>query len=276
MNSNSNDERHWGEWAELVTERLRRSGYVYDRTFLSDIADSNAVMIAARALGSMFVPAETSPHWPVVLTSPSDRAPEWRPFDRRESIGWHNDFSTRVGRAEVSLSCILRQDPLGPGFGAWRVASVGDVFAKLRCSSDGRKLLDRLSKEAHPFGYLDTGACKFHRIVCQKGLRFYGRALSEGARLAFGQVPDHTMDTIGLIEEAADAVGETFAASRGALLVVHNWVSLHDRTEQTVEGTEARRRAQLCFVKKLDRPLSGTFSPITAGDVREGKRLPNS
>ena len=182
------DERSWANWAELVTENLRGCGYFYDPYFSSNIADSDTVMLAARSLGSLFVPAETSPHRPVVLTRPSARAPKWRPFDRRESIGWHNDFSTRADRPEVSLSWILRQDPSGPSSGAWRVASVGCVLAKLRCSADGRKLIGRLSKEAQPFGYLDSDASCFYCIICRRGLRFYGRALTEGARLAFDRV----------------------------------------------------------------------------------------
>ena len=173
---------------------------------------------------------------------------------------------------KLSLSWIRREDPSGPWFGAWRVASVGGVLTNLCDRADGRSLLSKLSKETQPFGYTDGDSTKFFRIVCQEGLRFYGRALREGARLAFGRVPDHTRETIALIEEAADAVGETLPASRGALLIVHNWFSLHDRTEQTVEGTGARRQAQLSFVKKLHRPLPGPCGPISAGGERAGKR----
>ena len=70
-------------------------------------------------------------------------------------------------------------------------------------------------------------------------MRFYGTALTEGARTAFGRIPDHTMEAIALIEDAADAVGETLQASTGALLIAHNWLSLHDRTEQTVAESNA-------------------------------------
>ena len=272
MSSKSSDERNWVDWVERATEGLRGCGYFYDPNFSSNMENADAVMMAARSLGSLFLPAETNPHRPVILTRPSAQAPKWRPFDRRESIGWHNDFSTRAGRPELSLSWIRRQDPSGPCAGAWRVASVAAVLAKLRCRADSRKLIRKLSKETQPFGYWDTDTSRFYRIVCRRGLRFYGRALTEGAQIAFNRVPDHTRVAIALIEDAADAVGETLPASNGALLVVHNWLSVHDRTAQTVAGTGATRQAQLSFVKKLHRPLAGPCGPISAGGERAGKR----
>ena len=98
-------------------------------------------------------------------------------------------------------------------------------------------------------------------MIAQRGLRFYGRALREGAKLALDRIPDRTKEAIALVEEAADAVGETLPASTGSLLIVHNWLSMHDRTEQTVTGTKARRQASLCFVKK---PHEGLFAPVTS------------
>ena len=95
----------------------------------------------------------------------------------------------------------------------------------------------RLCDEAYPFGYMDSKNVRFFRIIDQGRLRFYRRSLTDGALLAFGKVPNHIRETIALIEEAADAVGELLPAPSGALLVAHNWFSLHDRTEQTVEGT---------------------------------------
>ena len=256
-----------GDWVDRATECLRGCGYFYDPDFSADFENADAVMVAARSLGPLFVPPETNPHRPVIVTRPSVRAPKWRPFDLRESIGWHNDFSTRAGRPELSLSWIRRQDPSGPCSGAWRVASVGAVLAKLRSRSDSRKLIGKLSKEAQPFGYLDTDTSSFYRIVCRRGLRFYGRALTEGAQIAFDRIPDHTRDAIAVIEDAADAVGETLPASNGALLVVHNWLSLHDRTAQTVAGAGATRQAQLCFVMKLHRPPCGPCDQFSTGGV---------
>ena len=117
-------------------------------------------------------------------------------------------------------------------------------------------------------------APRFFRMLTRRGLRFYGRALAEGARLAFDKVPDQTREAIALIELAADAVSETLPASTGSLLVVHNWCGLHDRTEQTVTGTGtgARRQAWLCFVKRLHRPLSGSDCSFVTGAAQAGKR----
>lgn len=256
MSLERDDERDRADWAERVVKSLRTCGYFYDRNFSLDVENTDVILLAARSLGSLLIPSATDPNQPVLLTRPSIRAPKWRPFDRRASIGWHNDFSTRSGRPELSLSWICHEDPSGPYVGAWRVASVGAVLSELQDSVEGRRLVGKLSKEVQPFGYMDADSTRFFRIINQRGLRFYGRALVEGARIAFGRVPGHTKETIALIEDAADAVGEMFPASRGALLVVHNWFSLHDRTEQTVAGTKARRQARLCFVKKMHRPLS--------------------
>jgi hypothetical protein len=87
-------------------------------------------------------------------------------------------------------------------------------------------------------------------------LRFYGRALEEGASLRFGEIPNRTLEIIKRIEEAADSVGEVLPAKTGALLIVDNRLSLHDRLEQRVTGPkEQRRQAWLCFVKRLHQPL---------------------
>ena len=265
-------DRDRANWARGVAESLRTRGYFYDLGFSSNVEDADVVMLAARSLGSLFIPSKTDSHRPMILTRPSVRAPKWRPFDRRESIGWHNDFSTRAGRPELSLSWIRREDPSGPCAGAWRVASIGAILTKLRGSADGRRLVGKLSKETQPFGYMDADNVKYFRIVRQGGLRFYGRALTEGARMVFDRVPDHTRETIALIEEAADSVGETFPASTGALLIVHNWFSLHDRTEQTVAETGARRQAQLCFVKKMHWPLFEPCDLTSTGGARAGTR----
>lgn len=272
MNPMMSKDQDWADWARGVAECLRTRGYFYDVEFSSNVENSDAVMLAARSLGSLFNPAKTDSRRPMILTRPSTRAPKWRPFDRRESIGWHNDFATRAGRPEVSLSWICREDPSGPYAGAWRVASVGAILAKFRGSADGRRLIGRLSKETHPFGYIDAGSARHFRIIRQGGLRFYGRALTEGARMVFDRVPDHTRETIVLIEEAADSVGETLPASTGALLIVHNRFSLHDRTEQTVAETGARRQAQLCFVKNLHWPLFEPCDPTSTGGAPAGTR----
>ena len=272
MSLKTADERGGAEWAEHVIASLRARGYFYDRDFSSSVDSADVLVRAASSLGSVLIPPGTDIHRPVLLTRPSRRAPKWRPFDRRAPIGWHSDFSTWPDRPVLSLSWIRRQDPAGSDAGAWRVASVRTVLAKLADSAEGRNLVGQLSREAHPFGYPDAGRPGFFRMLTRRGLRFYGRALAEGARLTFDKVPDQTREAIALIERAADAVGETLPASTGSLLVVHNWFSLHDRTEQTVAGTGARRQAWLCFVKRLHRPLSLSDCSFVTGAAQAGKR----
>jgi hypothetical protein len=251
------------EWVQRVRDSLRTNGYYYESGFCDETDDAEPVVTAARLLGPLYVPPDTSPGQPVILTQPYASAPQWRPFDRRNAIGWHNDFSTRSRRPELSLSWIRREDPVGPNGGAWRVASVDAVLAKLCQTPEGRQLVAKLSARAEPFGYRDMGGWRLFRIVIgadrrlgRRGLRFYGRSLEEGAWLRFGQIPDHTREIVARVEESADAVGEVLCASMGSLLIVDNRFSLHDRIEQQVTGPEeCRRQARLCFVKQLHQPL---------------------
>lgn len=251
------------EWIQRVRDSLRSVGYHYEPELLLEVKDGEPVVTAAKLLGRLYIPAALNPRRPVIDTQPSRSAPTWRPFDRRSPIRWHNDFSTQQRRPEISLSWIEKEDPEGPGKGAWSVASTADVLAKLRQSREGRSLITRLSKQAEPFGYQDVGDWRCFRIVIrptpklrQEGLRFYGTALENGARLRFGYVPDQTREIVARVEEAADAVCEILPAKTGSLLIVHNSLSLHDRSPQTVSGLkENRRRASLCFVDKLHWPL---------------------
>ena len=261
-------------WAEGVLANLRARGCFYDPYFSASVDEADILVRAASALGSVLSPPGMNLRRPVLLTRPSLRAPTWRPFDRGAPIGWHSDFATWSDRPVLSLSWIRRQDPAGPDAGAWRVASVQAVLARLADSTEGPTLIGRLSRETHPFGYMDAGSPRFFPLLDRKGLRFYGRALTEGACLAFGKIPPRTREAIALIERAADAVGETLPASTGALLVVHNWGSLHDRTEQTVAGvaTGARRQAWLCFVRRLHRPLAGSDRPFATGAAQAERR----
>jgi hypothetical protein len=246
-----------------VRDSLRARGYYYEREFCAERGDAEPVVAAARLLGYLHVPLGTGPEQPVILTQPSASAPEWRPFDRPGPIGWHNDFSTRMGRPQLSLSWIRREDPAGPDGGAWRVASAAAVLNKLYQTREGNRLVADLSARAEPFGYRDAGGWRPFRVVIgaggrsdRRGLRFYGRALGEGAWLRFEEVPDRTREIVARIEEAADAVGEVLRASTGSLLIVDNRLSLHDRAEQQVAGSDdSLRQAWLCFVKRLHRPL---------------------
>jgi len=251
------------EWIRRVRDSLQACGYYYEPEFCTEIGDAAPVVTAARLLGHLYVPPDTNPSQPVILTKPSPSAPEWRPFDRCTSIGWHNDFSTRSRRPQLSLSWIRQGDPAGLNGGAWRVASAAAVLAKLRQTREGNRLVANLSSRAEPFGYSDAGGWRLFRLSIsagsrfgRQGLRFYGRALEEGAWLRLGKVTDRTREIITRVEEAADSVGEVLCASTGSLLIVENCLSLHDRMEQRVNGPEERRRqAWLCFVQQLHQPL---------------------
>ena len=272
MNGKSGGVRGGVQWAGRVVASLRTCGYYYDPAFSSSVDSVEVMVRAAGTLGAVLVPAGKDVQRPVLLTRPSERAPTWRPFDRRGAIGWHNDFSTWADRPVLSLSWIRRQDPAGPDIGAWRVASVKAVLGELAGSAEGRSVVGELLEDAYPFGYLDAGRPRYFRVLSRRGLRFYGRALAEGARLAFDKFPARTGEVIGLIERAADAVGETLPASTGSLLVVHNWLSLHDRTAQTVVAGGARRQAWLCFVRRLHGPLLKSDCSVVTGVVQAGRR----
>lgn len=247
-------------WVRRVRDSLRARGYYYEPEFCTEISDAEPVVAAARLLGRLHVPIGTDPAQPVILTQPSPSAPQWRPFDRRASIGWHNDFSTRSGRPALTLSWIRRGDPAGSCGGAWRVASAAAILDRICETREGTRLVASLSARAESLGYRDTGDWQSFRVVIrvsgQRGLRFYGRALKEGALLRFGLIPDRTHEIIARVEEAADAVGELLCASTGSLLIVSNCFSLHDRMEQQVDvPKECRRQAWLCFVEQLQHPL---------------------
>jgi hypothetical protein len=251
------------EWIQRVRNSLQARGYYYEPDFCTEIGDAKPVITVARLLGHLYVPPDTNPSQPVILTKPSPLAPEWRPFDQPASIGWHNDFSTCSARPQLSLSWIRQGDPAGLYGGAWRVASAAAVLTKLRQTREGNRLVSNLSTLSEPFGYRDTGRWRPYPIIVwagsrlgQQGLRFYGRALEEGAWLRFGQVPNRTREIIARIEEAANSVGEVLYAPTGSLLIVDNRLSLHDRMKQQVAGPrESRRQAWLCFVKRLHHPL---------------------
>lgn len=251
------------EWVLRVRESLGALGYYYEPEFCTERNDAEPVMAAAKVLGRLHIPSGADFDRPLIRTQPNSSAPPWRPFDRRTPIRWHNDFSTRVGRPELSLSSILREDPAGPNRGAWRVASTAAVLAKLRQSREGTRLIAELSERAEPFGYRDAGGWRAFRVITraddksgQSGLRFFGPALEDGAWLRFGRIPNRTREIVARVEEAADSAREVLPAATGSLLIVHNSLSLHDRSPQTVSGPiGSRRQALLCFVQKLHQPL---------------------
>lgn len=238
-----------------ILTSLRLRGYHYEPSFGSGDDGGFDLVRLARSLGSVFVADSMDSDLPVLVTEPAADAPPWKPFDRPERIGWHNDFSTLPDRPVLSLAWIARGDPT-PGLGDWRVASCTDVLDAL--SRDPRVSLERLRREPLPFGYTDAGEPSLLPVVRpipgdegREELRFYGRALREGALTCFGSIPTETERLVMAVESAADAVGETLAALTGALLVCHNGLAMHDRTEQTTEGGRPFRKSVLCFVQTL-------------------------
>lgn len=244
-----------------ILASLRLRGYHYEPSFGPGDDGGAELVRLARSLGSLFVAGGMDPNLPVIVTEPAADAPAWKPFDRPERIGWHNDFSTLAERPVLSLAWIARGDPT-PGLGDWQAASCGEVLDAL--ARDPRVSPDQLRGELLPFGYSDGGEPSFFPLVGQgatgrEELRFYGRALREGAAVRFGSIPDETARLVAAVEGAADAVGETLASSTGALLVCHNGLALHDRTEQSTQGGPLFRKSILCFVESLHDGLwSGT------------------
>ncbi len=245
---------------ERIVEGLNDRGYHHEPAFGSPGDGGRAVLELARQLGVVFVASGLDPDRPILTTEPSPVAPSWRPFDRPEAIGWHNDFSTFPVRPVLSLSWIVRADPEA-GRGQWRVASVSSVLDRLSADGDVGRVLARLRTDLFPFGYNDGPPPSLFPLVAPvpglarlDGLRYYGRALREGAQRVHGSVPPLLEEVISRIQAAADAVGEELDASPQSLLVCHNDLSLHDRTAQTTDAM-LPRQAILCFVSHLHQPL---------------------
>lgn len=237
-----------------ILESLSSRGYHYEPRFGETVGGMELLVDLARSLGEVFVAGGMDPELPVLVTEPAGDAPTWKPFDRAESIGWHNDFSTLEDRPTLSLAWIARADP-DPARGAWRAASCERVLDRLAAEPGGAEALAALG-EPFPFGYADSENAAIYPVTApvpgepgRKGMRFYARALREGAQLISGVVPEVTERIIAAIGKAADAVGETLPATPQALLVCHNWLALHDRTAQTTEGRQPLRRSVLCFVQ---------------------------
>ena len=243
------------ELIKAIRSALATEGYAYMPTFSPD---PSALILLARALGSLYTRPGTNPGNPVIETHPAADASRLAPFDRPESIGWHNDFSTHVARPAVSLAYLAQADPQGPACGAWRVASCDLVLNHLDGTVEGREVVRFLLSTDLPYSFTGDGAPVFFRAIEYRGpppgrlgLRFYGRALRDGARLAYGDIPGDVSLAITSIEEAADHVGHVLNAPVGALLVTDNWHSLHDRLPQSVDRDMPRRRSLLCFVEAL-------------------------
>lgn len=256
---------------------LASQGYAYLPAFSAD-ATGAALLALARSLGTIYVPPDVDPDHPIIETHPTPDASPLAPFDRAEAIGWHCDFSTHAERPVVSLAYLARTDPLGPEHGAWRVVSVDHVLEHLRTTADGRRVVSFLAGTDLPYSFTSEGDPSFFRAIELRpagrlGMRFYGRALRDGARLAYGSVPDEIEHAVSAVESAADHVGSTLAAPAGALLVTDNWHALHDRLPQTVGAVLPPRTSLLCFISALHEPLlRGRSGELTPGASALGIR----
>lgn len=238
---------------QTIVDNLARDGYHYDPYFSPNNISTTQIRDIfeklASKLGEMYLPQNKS----IIQTNPQPTAPFSMPFDRSTQIGWHNDFSTKKLRPRISMSLIANQDPQGSMKGAWRLASVKDVIAVIQSMDNSVELLERLAQPIFPFGYLDGGDVDYFPILEKANgyqMRFYARSLLEGEQLDTRKMIEKSelLKIIKMIEKAADMAGYVKPASKGALMVVDNARSLHDRLPQTVDGKHPLRSAFLCFV----------------------------
>lgn len=240
---------------DAVDAAVNGDGYYVARVAPEGRSADDFVLGLARSLGDLYVPPDCDPAAPLIRTAPTRkrRAP---PFDRPEPIGWHGDFASHDDRPELSIVYITRSDPRGGDFGAWRLASVADVIAALHDSSDGRAAFDFLSSTALPFSYSDDESPS-HFVVFEPrpeggtGMRFYLPSIRRGCIAVHGEIPPRIASALAQVEAAADRAARIVPTREGSLLVTSNWFALHDRAQQSVSRTTAKREALLCFVKQM-------------------------
>jgi hypothetical protein len=237
-----------------VRAQILRDGYYVTETSVPGAEALQSLVRLGESLGELFIPKQCDPSEPVIRTSPkiTTRA---APFDRPEAIGWHSDFATYDDRPELSLVYIVRADPRGGNFGAWRVASVGRVLELMRATQCGLEAFDVLCREPLPFSYAMDEEPRWFKVIETRpggrlGLRFYLRSLRRGCMVAYGEIPKRVSTVLSEVTRATDQVGQIVRTKEGSLLVVSNWFALHDRLRQTAGRDQANREALLCFVDR--------------------------
>jgi hypothetical protein len=241
-----------------IRASLATQGWCYLPSY-QGAQSAQEVLELAQALGRIYVPPGCPAAFPLIKTQPAADADDSAPFDQPAAIGWHSDFSTHVERPTVSLAWLARADPLGQG--AWRVASCDNVLTALRSTPEGAETARFLSETPLPYSFTRDDAPSFFRAIEYRGpsgrpgLRFYGRAIREGALLAYGELPPLIERAVSAVESAADHVGRTLHATTGSLLVVDNWHALHDRQAQSTDIALPLRCSWLCFLESLHEPL---------------------
>ena len=237
-----------------VVAKLRSDGYYVGRVQQPVGDGQRFVLDMARSLGELYVPKDCDPSEPIIHTAPT-RSRREAPFDRSEAIGWHGDFATYEDRPEISLVYISRPDPRGGDYGAWRLASVNRVLKRMQSSDEGRSAFILLRSERLPFSYTEGEPSRWFQVIQAlpdgaMGIRFYLPSIRRGCVAEYGNVPTHIAAALTQLECAANDVGEIVRTEAGSLLVASNWLSLHDRAQQTVSRTRPNREALLCFVAK--------------------------
>lgn len=229
---------------------IATQGYYYQKQFgevgLCLDQRKQLLLELAEHFGSVLQP----PGGSIVQTEPKARAHPSRAFDHGAAIGWHNDFSTLAERPRLSFSYIAEADPLCPTMGSWRLACVGAILAMLRSQADGPELIAFMKQPIFPFAYKDSARVAYYPLLAQEQLRWYKVAMDWGLRK--GDMAKDNRVRYQLLRkrilECANAVGELCEGVKGALMVAHNGLALHDRLQQTVGGEQPVRRALLCFV----------------------------
>jgi hypothetical protein len=239
---------------DVVGAAVERDGYYVARVAPQEESADEVVLDLARSLGDLYVPPDCDPAAPLIRTAPT-RKRHVAPFDRPEPIGWHGDFATHEDRPELSIVYITRPDPRGGDFGAWRLASVDDVIAALHESIDGRAAFDFLSANPLPFSYTDGEDPRqfvvFEPRPGRTGMRFYLPSIRRGCFAMHGEIPSRIASALAQVEAAADRAARIVPTREGSLLLTSNWFALHDRAQQSVSRTKAKREALLCFVKQM-------------------------
>jgi hypothetical protein len=227
-------------------------------------AEPEAFLLAlARALGELYVPEGCDEQAPVIATRPTLETGA-APFDRLEPIGWHGDFASHADRPELSFVYVARSDPAGEQAGAWRLASVRQVVARLCGDVEGQAAFHLLRAAPLPFSYADGGEVRWFNVFEARGrerdlgMRFYEPSIARGCLAIHGEVPPAVASALRLVRRAADAVGETRTTRRGSLLVTDNWHALHDRTAQSAPAEGIGREALLAFAMTRRFAGSGT------------------
>lgn len=236
-------------------------------------APPEAFLLAlARTLGEPYVPEDCAEDTPLIATRPTLEAGA-APFDRPEPIGWHGDFASHADRPELSFVYVARSDPAGDQAGAWRLASVGEVVARLRTGAEGQAAFDLLREAPLPFSYAAGGEVRWFNVFEARrpggalGMRFYEPSITRGCLAVYGEVPPGIASALRLVRRAADAVGEIRTTRRGSLLVTDNWNALHDRTEQSAPSEGLGREALLAFA--MTRHSTGSRNSLTTCRIPE-------